>query len=92
MFEFLNAFVQNGFSNVSIIEGGYHDVSKLVHGLNLEIVNHHPDYCSVCRSNGNNKSPSFFNIINKVIDKTGNQKICIEKISYLNRRKIRTVG
>ncbi len=92
MFEFLNAFVQNGFSNVSIIEGGYHDVSKLVHGLNLEIVNHHPDYCSVCRSNGNNKSPSFFNIINKVIDKTG-IFVGVEFLLMIsNRRKIGTVG
>jgi len=69
MISFINAFIQNGFSYLSILEGGFNEINKVLHTLNLETVNHNPEYCSLCR--GSNKGPSFLNIINKGIDKTG---------------------
>jgi len=71
MLAFLNAFIQNGFSYLSVVEGGFNEISRTLHNLNLDTVNHNPDYCAICRGSTGTKGPSFMNIINKVIDKTG---------------------
>lgn len=68
---FLDAFIQNGFPYLSILEGGFNEINKNLHLLNLETINHNPEYCPACRAEGAAKGQSFFTFFNKVIDKTG---------------------
>ena len=70
LFRFLEEFLQNGFPYLSVLEGGFNAVNKVLHDVHIEVLNHNIEKCSVCNGRGDKKK-SLFNFFNRVFDKTG---------------------
>lgn len=72
LFKFLEEFLENGFPYLSVLEGGFNEVNRILHEVHVEILNHNAEKCGVCNGRSGEKKNSLFTFFNKVFDKTGN--------------------